>query len=66
MTLREILNSILDFNLTPLIEMLNLFNEQDLFIDDCCHLTPFSALKIAENLNILIYKYIKFRMKIVL
>ena len=55
MTLREILNSILDFNLTPLIEMLNLFNEQDLFIDDCCHLTPFSALKIAENLNILIY-----------
>ena len=38
-----------------IIETLNSFNEQDLFIDDCCHLTPFSALKIAENLNKLIY-----------
>ena len=38
-----------------IIETLNSFNEQDLFIDDCCHLTPFSSLKIAENLNKLIY-----------
>ena len=38
-----------------IIETLNSFNEQDLFIDDCCHLTPFSGLKIAENLNKLIY-----------
>jgi hypothetical protein len=38
-----------------IIETLNSFNEQDLFIDDCCHLTPFSALKIADNLNKLIY-----------
>ena len=38
-----------------IIKTLNSFNEQDLFIDDCCHLTPFSGLKIAENLNKLIY-----------
>lgn len=38
-----------------IIETLNSFNEQDLFIDDCCHLTPFSSLKIAQNLNKLIY-----------
>ena len=38
-----------------IIETLNSFNEQDLFLDDCCHITPFSALKIADNLNKLIY-----------
>lgn len=37
------------------IEILNSFTDQDLFIDDCCHLTPFSGLKIAENLNKLIH-----------
>ena len=36
------------------IEKLNSFNEKDLFIDNCCHLTPFSALEIAKNLNKLI------------
>ena len=36
------------------IEKLNSFNEKDLFIDECCHLTPFSALEIAKNLNKLI------------
>ena len=36
------------------IEKLNSFNAKDLFIDECCHLTPFSALEIAKNLNKLI------------
>ena len=36
------------------IEKLNSFNAKDLFIDECCHLTPFSALVIAKNLNKLI------------
>ena len=35
-------------------EKLNSFNAKDLFIDECCHLTPFSALVIAKNLNKLI------------
>ena len=37
------------------IEILNSFIEKDLFIDDCCHLTPFAAMKIAKNLNNLIH-----------
>ena len=38
-----------------IIEKLNSFTEQNLFIDDCCHLSPFSTLKVAENLNKLIH-----------
>ena len=35
-------------------EILNLYNPNDLFIDDCCHLTPFASYKIAENLNYIV------------
>ena len=38
-----------------MFETFNLFNEYDLFLDDCCFLTTFSALKITKNLNKVIY-----------
>ena len=34
-----------------LYKILNLFEAKDLFIDDCCHLTPFASAKISEKLN---------------